>query len=133
MKKSDIRKTMSDFFNEGESVFGKKVTFNEAFSGIQELKIEVIEDGKGVGEWNEKRTYTLDRPPGEFINCSNKFCFKGGLRIADIIRDMVQNKAEHHETHNFCIGNEGSPKGRKTYKSCINSFKVTVDIKYKQN
>jgi len=130
MRKSDIRKSALDFFNEGEGI-GKKVTFKEAFPEIQELNIEIIESGKGVGEWNEKGTYTLDFPPAEFIDCSNKLCFKGGLRIADIIHEMAINKTEHCEKCESCFGNETSPKGSKIYKKCLNSFEVKVDIKYK--
>jgi len=36
------------------------------------------------------------------------------------------------ETLKLCQGYEGSPKGKKYYKKCLNQFKIKVSIKYKK-
>lgn len=44
---------------------------------------------------------------------------------------MVSKKQTDLETVAICQGYEGSPKGKRRYRSCINSFKVKVHITYK--
>jgi len=133
MSQRNERKKASDIFNESELVFVKKVPFDEAFPEIEDLKIEVEEWGDGVDELNGKSIYQKQNFPGEYIDCSNPFCYNGGFSIGKIIHKMYRNKQTELETTELCQGYEGSPKGRRKYRRCLNSFKIKVSIKYKDN
>jgi hypothetical protein len=45
---------------------------------------------------------------------------------------MVRKKETHWEGSKMCQGYEGSPKGRRKYRSCVNSWNMKVDIEYKE-
>ena len=125
------RMKASDVFRETNYVFSQKVPFREAFPEIKSLSISVEESGYGVHKGWETRHYSLDTPPGEFIDCSNPICYNGGFSICNVIRRMIQKKETHHEGSAICQGYEGSPKGRRKYRDCINYFKYVVDIEYR--
>jgi hypothetical protein len=44
---------------------------------------------------------------------------------------MAFEKQTHYEDSKRCRGNEGSPKGRRIYRSCIHKFIVKADIEFK--
>jgi hypothetical protein len=131
MSKRDERQKASDVFRERNFVFAKKVSFDEAFSEIEDLTVEVEESGHGISGWNRKSTYRKQYFPGEYIDCSNPLCYNGGFSIGSILRKMVRNKQTELETSKLCQGNEGSPRGRRIYRKCMNFFKIKVSIKYK--
>lgn len=126
------RQKASDVFRETNFIFSEKGSFDEAFPEIEDLTVEVEKSGEGVKEWNHKSVYRMQNFPGEYINCNNPLCYNGGFAIGSILREMVRNKQLELETSKFCIGNEGSPKGRIIYRKCLNSFNVKVTIKYKE-
>ncbi|MFW6116131.1 MAG: hypothetical protein ACOC6F_00250 [bacterium] len=128
MARRDKRQKASDVFNETEFVFGRKVGFDEAFPQIHDVVVEVRERGDGVRR-STKRVY---RKPhiGEYIDCSNPVCYNGGFPIGRILRQMVKNRQTELETTERCQGYEGSPKGRRRYRDCFNSFEVRVSIEY---
>ena len=129
MSKQD-RKKATEKFEESEFVFGSKITFEEAFPSIDDLKVIVTEAGKTKSRSPETRKYT--KPIGEYIDCTNPLCNGGGFSIANIIKGMVKDKETHCETTEVCKGSEGSPKGVKIYGPCMNSFQVKVEVKYKR-
>lgn len=120
----------SDVFNQTTPFFGQKVSFEKAFPDIADLRVTVTENGYGVTEGFDTQTYL--KSVGEFVNCSNSSCYNGGFSLGNVIREMVRQKKTHAEEHHACQGYEGSPKGRKRYRSCINSFHIVADIKYKE-
>jgi hypothetical protein len=126
----DKRQKASDVFNDSNFFMARKSPFEEAFPGIDDIKVGVIESGDGVSEWNEKRFYTKEIA-GEYINCSNTLCYNGGFSLGRIIRSMVYKKETEFKTSQMCQGNEGSPKGRRIYGKCCNFFNINVTIKYK--
>jgi len=130
------RKKASDVFRETEFVFSKKVPFKEAFPEIIDFKIECKEAGH-LGYYYSKnenwRYYTIENPPGEYIDCSNPLCYNGGFSIGRVLREMVRNKETEKEGDAICQGYEGSPGGRRKYRSCINFFQYKVKIKYKDS
>jgi hypothetical protein len=128
MGRSD-RKKASDVFRDTNYMFSKKVGFDQAFPEIEDLKVVVEQDGHGIREYNKTRHYGKDVV--EYIDCSNSLCYNGGFSIGGILRDMVRNRETHREDLALCQGYEGSPKGRRRYRSCINSFQFKIDIKYK--
>lgn len=123
------REKASDIFNQTEYLV-PKTTFEKAFPQIEHIRVEVIESGEGINDWNEKRTYSK-HDMGEYINCHNKRCYNGGFSIGQIIRQMIYENKTELETTEFCQGYEGSPKGRKKYQDCMNYFEIKVGIKYK--
>ena len=126
------RQKASDVFQETNFAFSQKVSFDEAFPEIEDLTVEVEKFGEGVQKWNRKSVYRKQNFPGEYIDCNNSLCYNGGFSIGSILREMVKNKQLELETSELCIGYEGSPKGIKKYRSCLNCFKVKVTIKYKE-
>lgn len=125
------RKKAQDVFNETNFLFSKKVSFIDAFPEIETINVEVIEDGYGVSDWTNPRRFSKYNI-GEFINCSNSLCYNGGFSVGKIVRDMLAKKETHREETEYCQGYEGSPKGRRRYRSCNNNFEIKVDITYKK-
>ncbi len=120
------RKKAQDVFNESNFVFSQKVNFEEAFPDIDSIRIEVKESGRGT--YGDGFRYETAK---EYVNCSNPICYGGGFSLGNLIRKMVSNNEESFESHELCKGYEGSPKGAKRYRSCFNSFKVRIYLKYK--
>ena len=123
----------SDVFREADFIFGKKGTFEEAFPQITDVTVEVTEEGKGFDGRDlteRRRVYSKSDPPGEYADCSNSFCYNGGVGIGSILRTMVYARETHHEDTHFCQGQEGSPKGRRRYGPCFNHFKVKITLLY---
>ncbi len=129
MSKRNQRQKASDVFRDANFVFANKVPFEEAFSEIEDVSVEVEESGEGVS-WQGKRTYGK-ASLGEHINCSNPICYNGGVSIGSILRGLVRNKQTQAEVTKKCQGYEGSPKGKRKYRDCFNFFKIKVSVKYK--
>ena len=132
MSKRNERQKASDVFLESNLVFGRKVSFDEAFPEIEDLTVEVEESESGISDLGKKYTFRKQDLPCEYIDCRNPLCYKGGFSIGSILHEMVRTKQTNLETSKVCQGNEGSPKGRKIYRSCMNFFKIKVSIKYKE-
>ena len=68
----------------------------------------------------------------EYVNCSNKLCYNGGVSVCDVLRHMVDAKLTEYESEvRICQGYEGSPKGRRRRNPCVHTFKVEARVKYK--
>ena len=97
------------------------------------VKVTTEETGYSpIGRYFDKpsiRAYD-ENTLGEYIDCSNRLCYGGGFSIGQVLREMVDGKQTHRETTRGCRGYEGSPKGRRRYRSCVNHWKITVDIEY---
>lgn len=122
------RKKAQDVFNDTDFVFSQKTTFEKAFPGIESIRVDVNETGEI--RFGGNRTYT-NSSLGEFVNCSNSMCYNGGFRIGDVVREMNYKREENREGSAICQGNEGSPKGRRIYRKCLNHFDYKITIKYK--
>lgn len=121
------RKKASDVFKESEYAFGAKVSFEEAFPSIADLKVIVKEIGVGYPGHIRTIEYTRKNFPGEFVDCSNDMCTNGGFDLGEIIADMVINSNEEREEKRMCQGYEGTPNRR-----CMRIFIVNINIKYKE-
>lgn len=126
MKK--MRPKAQDIFNESTFVWGEKTTFENAFPTVQECIVEVEESGHVEPNTSRKRTY---RNPGEYINCSNRYCYNGGFDIGSEIREMVRKMENEREGNAICQGAEASPKGKRIHRKCINFFKYKISLKLK--
>jgi hypothetical protein len=121
----------SDVFRKTNHVFVGKARFDKVFPQIEDIKVTVQELGKGVigdGVLVYKKNQF-----GEYIDCSNPRCYNGGFSIGSIVREMVKDKKVEFNTSRNCKSYEGSPKGRKRYGPCDNTFTINVKIKYKEN
>ena len=136
MGRRDERMKASDVFREAKFLFSRKASFDEAFPEIENVVIEVEERGDGVNHWGfcgSRRVYKNPHLPGEYIDCSNPLCYNGGVRVGSIIHEMVKERSTGRVgSTSFCQGYEGSPKGRRRYRKCTNSFKVIISITYKE-
>ena len=126
---SKSRQKASDVFRESNFLFATKSGFDKAFPQIANLSGTVAEDGNGVSNWRSVRRVSKDT--GEFFDCSNPRCYNGGFSVGDILRGMVASRTKHKEDTRYCQGYEGSPKGRRRYRHCMNRFFVAIDIEYR--
>lgn len=127
------RPKAQDIFNKTNFVFSEKVPFAEAFPEIESVEVYFKETGYGVISLgpDDDGWMKLSTQPSEFVNCSNGLCYNGGFGLGSIIREMVVNKKTSNEGYKGCRGYEGSPKGRRRYRSCANMFQYKVVIKYR--
>lgn len=129
MSKRDERQKASEVFREANFVFAKKAPFSEAFPEIADVRIEV-EIGHGYSG-SDKRVYSGQYLPGEYVDCNNSLCYNGGFSIGQVLRDMVRARVADKEGSAICKGYEGSPKGRRKYRDCLNYFRYKVHVEYR--
>jgi hypothetical protein len=127
----DERKKAGDVFRESAYLFGEKTSFAEAHPEIEDISVEVEEHGKGVDSSNRTRTHTKSNLPGEFVSCHNPMCYGGGFQLGLYLFSMTSSKKTEFEETTLCVGNEGSPKGGRIYRRCVNTFKIKIHIIYK--
>ena len=126
------RQKASDVFRESEFLIAEKTSdFAKAFPDIATVKVQVTEEGHFPAyDRSRTRTYTQGEF-GEYIDCSNPLCHNGGIRIGQQLRAMQWGRQPMLEEMMFCQGKEGSPKGRRVYGPCMNSFKIKVEVSYR--
>jgi hypothetical protein len=108
---------------------GEKVPFSRAFPQIEKVDVRVR-----ISEWPSEKTtphYYTQHNLGEYIDCINPRCYKGGFRIGDDLRRMVAQRQEEFSGSASCQGYEGSPKGRRKYGPCDMQFEYTIKVTYK--
>ena len=124
------RESSQDRFNKTNFVFTEKTTdFSKAFPGIEKLRIEITEKGNGITPGFNTSVITNSNMC-EYSNCSNKSCVHGGVHIGELVRSMMHKKETLKEEYKICIGNEGSPKGKRVYRKCLNRFDIKIEISY---
>jgi hypothetical protein len=112
----------------GGLVFGREVTFDEAFPEIENVEARV----EGFRpEWklyfNKKRS----NPPGEYVKCHNPLCQGEGFWIGGILRDMISKREAQRMGTTPCGGRERLSRGH--FRPCLNSFKYEIMIEYKSS
>lgn len=131
MSRRDHRPKASEVFRNSNLVFAQKVSFEDAFPQIEDITIVGEESSLGSPQGNPF-SYRKPHLPGEYIDCSNPVCYRGGFSVGSVLREMVRNKETEREARGICQGNEASPKGKKIYRKCLNTFKMKISIKYKE-
>ena len=133
------RMKATQIFNESSFPFGKKVSFEQAFPEIEDIDIVVVEtEGGGIVdfdcvEYSPKRWRSTHKMGvGEYIDCHNSMCYSGGFSIGRIIKQMINDREEEKTGIAFCKRTEGSQKGKKRNRSCINDFRYKISIKFKE-
>jgi hypothetical protein len=129
----------SDVYHETEHFFASKASFEKAFPQIEQISIEVVEtegfehvDFDAFDKIRNRHIYTNESLPGEFIDCKNPECRKGGLSIDGVFHKMISEKLTEFQGTESCQGYEGSPKGRKRHRDCRHQFHYKVKIKYRE-
>lgn len=124
----DDREKASDLFAKTTPLFGKKVSFAEAFPTVESATVRVT----------PTRSYQSDHEHvlgighiGEYFDCINPICYGGGFSIGAILRQMVHDGETHKQGSKLCKGYEGSPKGRRKYRKCMESFRYSVELTFK--
>ena len=116
-------------------VFPTLLLFEKEFPQLVDFRIRV-EEKRGYSDYSKSprvHIFTPANPPGEYVDCSNPYCYNGGFSIRAILRDMVKKGETERETSEVCQGYLGSPKGRKKIKPCFNSFEVSIQLKYENS
>ncbi len=125
----DDREKLSNRISKGGYVFGHRIaSFAEAFPTIASLQLEVAD--KQMGDQEARRHVITERAFRSIIDCSNPLCYGGGVDVGPIIHELVAQGKTDDERSVMCRGYEGSPKGRKKYRSCMHIFRIRTHIEY---
>jgi hypothetical protein len=102
--------------------------------GVDRGRIELPTPGLEVslsvrGPYGERysQVFTHERPPRQYVDCTNPLCYYGCVDVGHILRTMVLDRQTTRESSVHCKGNEGAP----TRKPCMASFGVKVDIDFR--
>jgi len=109
-------------------IFMQSGPFEEAFPTLEEAVVDYTEF-----EYGEKRgegTFHV-RNEGGLMACCNPTCHRGGYEFDRVIHDMVREHATDRKIELRCLGDEGSPKGRKKGRRCACSVEGTIKVKYR--
>lgn len=114
-------------------MFATPVPFDEAFPTIDEITVGYKENGYMLHPYQKSSgTFTKDHIAPS-LPCHNVSCKRGGFSLERVIRDMVRKKQTTLETTIGCKGDEGSPKGRRRGRDCMNHVELNISIKYKED
>lgn len=129
----DDREKLTDRINNTQYVFSKKVdSFQEAYPTIASLRIEITEQEFGLGSSSQTTSFS-EKDFRHAVNCSNSSCSGGGVELGWILHDMARDKQAEYEGTKKCQGYEGSPKGRRRYRSCTHSFQIKIHAEHKSD
>ncbi len=113
-----------------------ETSFEKAFPKLKAVFIESVEIGKGTefsigAPWREKPQYGPKyRLNGGLIRCSNPLCNRGGYQVDFEVSDMCREKLISKEFRGACHGDEGSPKGRRQGRRCLNHLRYRITLEY---
>ena len=113
-------------------VFGQRPFRIRDFPEVQNLTVEVDQEGEGVIGPPRRYVWGRGDPPEEYVDCCNPLCYKGGIFLGAKLHNMILGRRRHLKTLEVCQGYEGSPKGRVQYRPCLNTFRIEVSITYKK-
>jgi hypothetical protein len=122
------RDKATDVLRNTDYVFAKKCTFAEAFPSIATLRVDV--ERSDYGRSRHPDIYT-EHSAGEMVDCRHPLCYGGGFSLGNLLRMMMAEKKTDQEFFEVCRGYHGSPKGRRNYGSCGETFRVIVHIDYR--
>lgn len=127
---------MGEPMDRSKRIFVKFGSFEKAYPTLQSVTVESYEDGDGVFRAfsdSPNRTFGNPRPwTGGLLLCSNPSCRRGGFEVDFDVHDMVREKLVTKEFVKRCPGDEGSPKGRRRGRRCLNTLHCRATLTYKQ-
>jgi hypothetical protein len=123
---------MGELMDRSNRVFGSLTKFDEAFPDLEDAIVEWEETGAGLDEWSRGPHTVSLRHRGGLLRCSNPLCRRGGFEV-DLEVSLLRMK---HETEKagelWRPGDEGSPKGRRMGRRCLNRIKYKLTLKYRE-
>jgi hypothetical protein len=117
-KASDVLKGHQPLFG------GRLVTFAEAYPEIKTLRLEVSLPVKGPYGEMYSQVFTHEKPPGQYVDCTNPLCLYGGVDVGHIIRTMVVDRQTKRQASVCCKGREPG------VKPCMTTFAIKVEIEF---
>src|SRR5207245_8055829 len=100
--------------------------YRELNPKVEELIVEVLEEGKGTGqspEWQTLGSVTQ-------LDCHNPVCQRGGVDLHHTLREMVATRRAELENVKMCRGTEGGGSSAAT-RHCLNSFAYSISLTYR--
>ena len=120
--------------NEISPYFVEKKSFEKAFPMVKDVRLIIEESGDGIKDRVKKTIYGKQDLPGEFIECRNPLCNKGGFFLGRILRKMVKSHlTDFTEPLISCKGYVSPDRRIKHGDPCLNSFSVEIHIEFKEN
>ena len=115
-----------DIFKRSQLVFATQATFAEAFPSVAHAGIEVTETANG-----KSRTLRFTEVNArEFVDCSNRACFGGGVSVGAVLREMIVSQSTEATQRHMCRGYEGSRRRRTG--DCRHAFTVQASLEYRE-
>jgi hypothetical protein len=113
-------------FGQIELTVATKASFSEAFPSVTRARIEVEESF-----YRRSVIHQLTEDDArEFVDCSNRACYGGGVSIGDVLRRMVITRRHEATETQLCRGYEGSKRHR--IRDCAHRFTVRVELQYRE-
>src|SRR5439155_6014842 len=100
--------------------------YRELNPKVEELIVEVLEEGKGTGqspEWQTLGSVTQ-------LDCHNPVCQRGGVDLHHTLREMVATRRAELENVKMCRGTEGGGSSAAP-RHCLNRFAYRISLAYK--
>ena len=104
---------------------GTTTNVNDAFPGIKEIDITIVQDPYGYycqHEWQRVSRYTKSTLPNH-VQCTNPRCQQGGIDLQSFV--LSHSNGEFDIS---CNGHEGTPAGRRKGDPCDNHFNIKLTI-----
>ncbi len=67
--------------------------------------------------------------PSEYVDCSSRLCYGGGVDLGELLRYMVGSGLRELETTKSCLGHHWA--GRKRGDDCERQFKVAIQLTFR--
>ena len=113
---------------ERQPYIGHRANFHEVYPSVHSAIAHYIEYDF-AGKPYESRYDLADGPK---MNCRNPRCVGGGYRFEAILQEMLPKGETEREFEICCLGEEGSPKGkRKRAPSCDRRVEGVLKVAYK--
>jgi hypothetical protein len=115
-------------WNEAEPQFAQRVSFDEAFPIVETVDLEVTETNHGypIGQATRRTKLTFQK----FVDCTNPSCKDGGIDVARILGEMVNERKTNSPIDQKCQGQE--KVSRQSYRSCMHGFIGELTVTYKE-
>lgn len=123
------RQKANDVFAQQQRLLSPPARFTQAFPTVKSVIVDVEE--REIGEEPRRRRFT-EHDLSEYVNCSNRLCYNGGVDVGDVLRRAVEKRETEFTFSRACQGYEGSPKGRRRYRECMHRFVVTARVEYRE-
>jgi hypothetical protein len=119
---------MGEPMDRSHRVFFKLGPFEEAFPTLEEATVEFTEydflQEVRRGTWRVSGD-------GGLMPCGNTFCRRGGYELDREIHEIVRLDSLEKEVRLDCLGDEGSPKGRRRGRRCQRHIEAKIRLQYK--